>query len=114
MENKNNKNKNSKNDKNDKNKEIKVKILDTIYFNDGINLFIIIKPIYYNKLNLIYTNKNFSIISYNLIDKQIINEIKNAHNNGIIDIRYYQDISNKRDLLISLAKYEEQIKIWNF
>ena len=62
-------------------------------------------------LYLIYSNKNNSIISYNLINFKIMNEIKRAHNQFISSFKYYLDISNKRDLIISIS--ENSIKLWN-
>ena len=53
-------------------------------------------------LYLIYANRKNSIICYNLINDQIINEIKNPHDNQeIINFRYFLDKNNKRDLIIS-------------
>ena len=61
---------------------------------------------------LVYIDKNNSIICYNLINKQIINEIKNI--NGLIKcLKYYLDKINKRDLIISIFDYHNAIKIWN-
>ena len=62
---------------------------------------------------LIYSNKDKSIISYNLINNQKINEIKNAHDEYIINFRYYLDTINKRDLILSISKYDNNIKLWN-
>ena len=75
------------------------------------NTFIVIKSIN-NWLLLIYTNKNKSILSYNLINNQIITEIKNAHDYYIINFRYYLDSINKRDLIISIS-LENNLKLWN-
>ena len=64
-------------------------------------------------LCLIYSNKNNSIISYNLDSNKKLNEIKNAHNKHISNIRYYLDKNKKVDLIISISS-RENIKIWNF
>ena len=112
MGNKINKKKKLKKEQKDKNNEINVKILDTINYEDDIYLFIIIKTIY-DEFNIICINRKSSIISYNLLNKQLINEIKKAHQSDIIDIRHYQDFSNKRDLLISLGDHSNKIKLWN-
>ena len=65
-------------------------------------------------LYLIYTNKQCSIISYDLIDNKKINEIKNAHNKLILNFQYYFDEINCRDLLLSMSFLSEnQIKLWN-
>ena len=78
---------------------------------DTICAFKSIDNIYY----LIYSTDTNSIISYNIIKKQIINEIKNAHLTAVIHFSHHLDKKNKRDLILSLPfpgiTYE--IKIWN-
>ena len=64
-------------------------------------------------LMLIYTNKNKSIICYDIINKCKMNEIKNAHNSEISNFRYYLDKINKRDLIISISSYDLNLKLWN-
>ena len=76
------------------------------------NTFSVIKSID-NILLLIYVNKNMSIISYDLINNQIINEIKNAHKNYITNFRHYLDNINKRDLILSISYEDNNIKLWN-
>ena len=66
-----------------------------------------------NILYIIYTNINYSIISYNLIQNKKINEIKNAHNEDITNFRHYLDNNNKIDLILSLSSVDNNIKIWN-
>ena len=66
-----------------------------------------------NMLLLIYGNKNNSIISLNLINKKIIQEIKNAHNKLISNIRHYLDSINKRDLILSISHEDNNLKIWD-
>ena len=66
-----------------------------------------------NILYLIYANQNKSIISYNLINNKKLNEIKNAHNNYITNFRHYLDNIKKRDLIISLSKDDNNLKLWN-
>ena len=75
-----------------------------------INQFVVFSSIN-NILYLIYSNKNKSIIAYNIIDNKKINEIKNAHEEYIRNFRYYFDNINKRDLIISLSYID--IKVWN-
>jgi len=65
-------------------------------------------------LYLIYSNKNKSIISYNLINNKKITEVKNAHNEYISNLRYYLDSINKKDLIISISSEDNNIKLWNF
>ena len=54
------------------------------------NAFSVFKSID-NILLLIYTNINKTIFSYNLINNQILNKIKNAHEDCITSIRNYID-----------------------
>lgn len=61
---------------------------------------------------LIYATKNKSIISYNILNSQKINEIKNAHREKITTFKYFLDNQNKRDLIISIS-FDNNIKIWN-
>ena len=75
------------------------------------NSFIIFKSldeIFY----LIYSTKNQSIISYNLINSQKINEIKKAHNDHIRFFKYFLDNQNKRELILSISN-DNNIKLWN-
>ena len=66
-----------------------------------------------NSLYLIYTNENSSIISYNLNEEKILNEIKNAHFYYITNFRHYSDKIGKRDLIISISCEDNNIKLWN-
>ncbi len=66
-----------------------------------------------NILCLVYTNSFNSIICYNLIDKKKINEIKNAHQYHISNFRYFLDKENKRDLILSISRKEDNAKLWN-
>ena len=63
---------------------------------------------------LIYADNKRSIITYNLNDEKKINEIKNAHSAFITNFRHFFDKNNKRDLIITIAGYENNIKLWNF
>ena len=65
-------------------------------------------------LFLIYSNKEKSIITYNLIANKIIKEIKKAHDKYITNIRHYLDLINKKDLVMSISRHNNNIKIWNF
>ena len=62
---------------------------------------------------VIYTNNNKSIIVFDIINEQKINEIKYAHNNTINNFRHYSDIKNNRDLFISISSKDANIKMWN-
>ena len=65
-------------------------------------------------LYLAYTNENKSIISYDLLKNIKINEVKKAHNNFITNLRYYLDTIKKRDLILSLSKDDNNLKLWDF
>lgn len=67
----------------------------------------------YDILYLIYTNLNYSIISYDIKENKKAIEIKNAHNFNIIKFRHYLDLLNKRELLISISSWIYKIKLWN-
>jgi len=53
------------------------------------------------------------MISYDLNNKRKINELKNIHNEYITNFRHYLDEINKRDLVMSLSRDDNNIKIWN-
>ena len=72
-------------------------------------LFKSYNDIYY----IIYADKSQSIISLDLISRKKIIEIKNAHDNYITNFRHYFDKINKRDLLISLSRDDNNLKLWN-
>ena len=76
------------------------------------NTFSVFKSID-NLLYLIYTNKNKSIITYNLIDHKKIKEIKDAHNEYISNFRHFLDKINRKDLIISISCKDNNIKLWN-
>ena len=75
------------------------------------NTFIIFKSIN-NILYLIYANKKRSIISYDAISNQKINEIKNAHEDYITNFRHCLS-NNKKDLFLSISSLNNNIKLWN-
>lgn len=66
-----------------------------------------------NIIYLVYSNIKKSIISYNIIDKKKIHEIKNAHSKDITNFRHFLDKYNKRDLIISLSLSNNNLKLWN-
>lgn len=76
--------------------------LDNIYC-----LFKSIEHIYY----LIYSNISKSIISYNLLENKKIIQINNAHNKYITNFRHYLDKIYKKDLLISISRDDNNIKL---
>ena len=48
-----------------------------------------------------------------MVNNQIKIEIKKAHDNYITNFRHYQDNIQKRDLIISISREDNQIKLWN-
>lgn len=63
-------------------------------------------------LYLIYSEKNKSIVAYNITEEQIIAEIKNAHNDyEISNFRHFSCLKNKKDYLLSISS--KIIKLWN-
>ena len=78
-------------------------------FDNTFDLFKSIDDIIY----MIYTNKNRSIISYNILNNEIINQVKKSHNEYISNFKHYLDKINRRDLLISVSAKDNNIKLWN-
>ena len=76
------------------------------------NTFCIFKSID-NIIYLIYANEKLSIVGYDLIKNQKINEVKNAHKKYITNFRYNLDEDNKRDLILSISYDDNNIKLWN-
>ena len=89
-------------------------IINDSYSNDTAvdNMFIVFKAIN-NILYIIYAKDKPSIIIYNLIDNKKINEIKNAHTCYINNFKHYLDKINKRDLVLSISSFDNNIKLWN-
>ena len=82
------------------------------FFSSLNNTFTIFNSIN-NILYLVYSNKEKSIISYDLKNFQKICEIKNAHNKYITNFTHTFDKMNKRDLIMSISPVDNNIKIWN-
>jgi len=76
------------------------------------NTFIIFKSLD-NILIIIYRTKENSIIAYDLINNKKIIEIKKAHEEKIINFRHFYDDINKRDIILSISKDDDNIKLWN-
>ena len=58
---------------------------------------------------LIYINNENLIISYDLINKQIISKINTSHSGDITHIKHYLDDTNKRDLIMTCSTNELKI-----
>ena len=82
---------------------------DDFSFDNTFSLFKSINDIIF----LIYSNKDKSIISYDLINEKKINKIKNAHNMTITNFRHYLDTLFRRDLILSISTDDNNIKLWN-
>jgi hypothetical protein len=76
------------------------------------NTFTVFKSIN-DILYLIYSNKNKSIICYDLQYQQILKELKKSHNAYITNLRHYLDEINKRDLIMSISSKDNNLKIWS-
>lgn len=75
------------------------------------NVFTVFKSVD-NILILIYSTKQLSIITYNIIEKKKLNEIKKAHEDYIINFRHFLE-NNKRDLVLSISSDDKNVKLWN-
>ena len=62
---------------------------------------------------LIFSNKNKSIICYDLMEEKIVIELKNCHKEHITNFRHFSDKKNKRDLILSLSYMDKNIKLWD-
>ena len=78
----------------------------------GNSSFIIVKSLN-DVLFLIYSNKNKSILCYNLIENQKITEIKNAHDDDISCFKHYLDEILKIDYIMSVSSGNNNIQLWN-
>ena len=67
-----------------------------------------------NILFIIYPTKINSLISYNLITNQKVNEIKNAHKEYISNIHHCLDKNYNQDLIMSVSSDDNNIKLWKF
>ena len=62
---------------------------------------------------LVYATKEKTIISYDLEKKRNIASRFKAHKNFITNFKYIFDEENNKDVVISLSKKDNNIKIWN-
>jgi len=85
---------------------------DSFAFVDLDNSFCVFNSIN-NILYLVYTSKTNSIIFYDLNNNKKINEIKSFQIEFISNYRHILDIKNKRDLVMSISRDINDIKIWN-
>ena len=66
-----------------------------------------------NKLYLIYSDREKSIISYDLLKHQKISKIYSNHTEYITNLVHFLDKINNRDLVMSISSKNNNIKIWN-
>ena len=66
-----------------------------------------------NILELVYATKDKSIIAYDLNNVKVLNKLFKAHNNYITNFRHYLDKMNKRDIIMSMSKKDNNIKLWD-
>ena len=76
------------------------------------NTFTVFTTIH-NKINLVYSTKNKSIVCYDLNNFKKIAEIKNHHKKYITNLRHFQDIYNRQDLIISISDRDNNLRLWN-
>ena len=88
-------------------------ILDSSPFNYSFdNTFCVFESV--NKIfYLIYSRIFYTIIVYDLTNLKKLSEIKNAHSKEITNFRYILDLSNKRDLILSISDKDNNLKVWD-
>ena len=74
--------------------------------------FIVFKSVD-NILQLVYATKEKSIISYDLDSKRNIAKKFKAHKNFITNFKFIYDRENNKDIVMSISKKDNNIKIWN-
>ena len=99
---------------NNPNKINSSKVIINNSFSDWVfeNTFYIFKSINGIFL-LVYATENKSIVLYNLLHFQVIAEIKEAHKEYITNFSHCYDKNHKMDLLMSVSRSDNKIKIWN-
>ena len=81
---------------------------ETPYLN---NLYIVYKSI--DNIDYLVYAKKIDIIFFNLNTNTKQITLKNAHNLEIANFNHYGDSKNKRDLILSLSCFDNNIKLWN-
>ena len=64
-------------------------------------------------LLIIYAKEDSTIICYNIINNQKVNEVRKAHDKYITNLRYYPDTFNRINLMLSLSTDDNHLKVWN-
>ena len=102
----------NQNKKNNNFKMLSYLTSDSYGYSNLDNSFTIFKSIS-DILYLVYATYEKSIICYNLINQKKTIEIKNCHKRYITNFRHYLDKINKRDLIISISNFDNNLKIWD-
>ena len=66
-----------------------------------------------NILKLVYATKDKAIVYYDLNNQTILNKSFYCHNNYITNLRHYLDEISKRDIIMSISKKDNNLKLWN-
>ena len=66
-----------------------------------------------DKLYIVYTDNNCSILCYDLLSEKLDTEIKNESPEWITNIKHYCDMQNKRDIIMTIYSLDDMIKLWN-
>ena len=86
------------------------KIVNGHFFGFSNNSFCAFKSIVNDYFYLIYIKDEYSLIIYDLINYQKLNEIKQ---NYINTLKHYEDSINKRDLVLLSSSLDKRIKVFN-
>ena len=79
----------------------------------GDNNFIVFESLK-KELILVYSVNHYSIQFYNIEEDKLIKNIQDAHKSQINNFRYARDNILSRDLVLSVADKNKNIKIWDF
>ena len=66
-----------------------------------------------NQLDLAYTTKEKKLIIYDINSKNELFKSEERHNNYITNIKHIYDKTNKMDIVMTISKKDNNIKIWN-
>ena len=64
-------------------------------------------------LLIIYAKEDSTIVCYDIINNQKVNEVRKAHDKYITNLRYYPDTFNRINLMLSLSSDDNHLKVWN-
>ena len=89
-------------------------LTDDSYANNVIDNTFVIFNSRENYIYLVYSTEDKNIQCMNINTKKIIKILLNPHNNNYIsNLRYIFDKNNNRDLILSVSKEINHIKIWD-